>query len=172
MHPQAVVALSIRPPPSHLYDRSGFPNGGVNATGRTFMRGALITKPNGKVTFRTIVPGWYSGRLAHIHMRVRDAPGPPTARAFRRNTGFTTQLYLPDRLLRSVYAAAPYQSARGYTATVASDFELKGNWPKYQALTAAVRPATRRWLRANGFAKPGDRWGLGHVASYTLRLRW
>jgi protocatechuate 3,4-dioxygenase beta subunit len=32
-----------------------------NTTGQTFLRGYQITDSNGAVTFKTVVPGWYSG---------------------------------------------------------------------------------------------------------------
>lgn len=36
----------------------------------TFLRGYQITDANGEVTFRTIFPGWYPGRICHIHFQV------------------------------------------------------------------------------------------------------
>lgn len=175
---------------------SGFPNEGVNATGRDFLRGALVTRADGSATFRTIVPGWYWTRLAHVHLKVRLSPPPPRGSAANfPDSGFVTQLFFPPPFLRRVYATKPYarraarRGGRGgedgeddedaYTATVGTDFELRGDWRKYQALQLSPRPATEGWLRANGFAVP-PRWRrrqgkggrLGYVASYTLRLRW
>lgn len=51
---------------------SGYPNqnGGVNATGQTFLRGYQFTDANGEVEFLTIFPGWYPGRVCHIHFQV------------------------------------------------------------------------------------------------------
>ena len=43
-----------------------------NTTTETWLRGYQLTDANGKVTFTTIVPGWYSGRTTHIHLRVRS----------------------------------------------------------------------------------------------------
>lgn len=170
---------------------SGLPNEGVNATGRDFFRGALLTRPDGSATFRTIVPGWYWTRLAHVHLKVRGAPRPPrgSPAGRRPDDGFVTQLFFPPPFLRRVYATGAYaaRSARrgdggerdAYTATVGTDFELRGDGRKFRALLLAPRPATEGWLRANAFAVP-PRWRLrqgkggelGYVASYTLRLRW
>lgn len=36
----------------------------------TFLRGYQITDANGEVTFKTIFPGWYTGRITHIHFQV------------------------------------------------------------------------------------------------------
>ena len=45
-------------------------NGGVNASGQTFLRGYQFTDANGEVEFLTIFPGWYPGRVCHIHFQV------------------------------------------------------------------------------------------------------
>lgn len=183
--------LPLTPPPRTSHAHSGLPNEGVNATGRDFFRGALLTRPDGSATFRTIVPGWYWTRLAHVHLKVRGAPRPPrgSPAGRRPDDGFVTQLFFPPPFLRRVYATGAYaaRSARrgdggerdAYTATVGTDFELRGDGRKFRALLLAPRPATEGWLRANAFAVP-PRWRLrqgkggelGYVASYTLRLRW
>lgn len=38
--------------------------------GLTYLRGYQITDANGEVTFNTIFPGWYNGRICHIHFQV------------------------------------------------------------------------------------------------------
>ena len=35
----------------------------------SFLRGHQVSDSEGKAEFMTIYPGWYSGRLAHIHVR-------------------------------------------------------------------------------------------------------
>jgi protocatechuate 3,4-dioxygenase beta subunit len=42
-----------------------------NTTGQTYLRGYQITDSNGVVTFKTVIPGWYSGRTIHIHVMIR-----------------------------------------------------------------------------------------------------
>lgn len=53
---------------------SGYSNSGYlgtqDNTGATFCRGVQITDANGEVEFITIFPGWYTGRVTHIHFRV------------------------------------------------------------------------------------------------------
>jgi protocatechuate 3,4-dioxygenase beta subunit len=58
-----------------------------NTTGQTFLRGYQITDSNGAVTFKTIVPGWYSGRTIHIQVMIRERSLPPVpySRSSRRN---------------------------------------------------------------------------------------
>jgi len=53
---------------------SGYANTGYlgtrSAVGETFCRGIQLTDAHGKVGFETIYPGWYSGRVQHIHFQV------------------------------------------------------------------------------------------------------
>ncbi len=73
---------------------------GADLTGENFLRGYQYTDSNGKVSFTTIYPGWYSGRAVHIHVKVRvfDASGNVTTEA-------TTQLFFDDSISTAVYAA-------------------------------------------------------------------
>jgi protocatechuate 3,4-dioxygenase beta subunit len=91
---------------------SGFANqpGGVNTTGQTFCRGIQLTDSNGQVKFTTIYPGWYNGRITHIHFQVY------------LNNGLiaTSQVAFPDDITRVVYDTALY-AARGQNTSVASN---------------------------------------------------
>ncbi len=53
---------------------SGFVNqgylGSQNNTSLRFFRGIQLTDADGVVEFETIYPGWYSGRVTHIHFQV------------------------------------------------------------------------------------------------------
>ena len=78
---------------------------GFNTKGQKFLRGYQLTDANGKATFLTIYPGWYSGRTVHIHFKIHhDAAG--------QGRAFTSQLFFDDSLSDQVFAAAPY-STRG-----------------------------------------------------------
>lgn len=75
---------------------SGVQNmGGADTTGQTFLRGTQSTDAAGVATFRTIFPGWYSGRTTHIHYKVILAD----------NTVLTSQIFFDETLNDSVYAA-------------------------------------------------------------------
>jgi protocatechuate 3,4-dioxygenase beta subunit len=66
-----------------------------------FLRGTQLTDANGRVTFQTLYPGWYSGRTVHMHMKVHVGG----------NQIHTTQLFFDDAFTDEVYAAAePYAS--------------------------------------------------------------
>jgi protocatechuate 3,4-dioxygenase beta subunit len=50
-------------------DKDGLYSGYSTEVGKTYMRGYQITDANGEVNFITIVPGWYNGRICHIHFQ-------------------------------------------------------------------------------------------------------
>jgi protocatechuate 3,4-dioxygenase beta subunit len=76
-----------------------------NAVG-TFLRGLQTTDANGKATFNTIYPGWYSGRATHIHLEV-----------FVNGASVkTTQMAFPEDVTAAVYAQGVYAS-RGQNST-------------------------------------------------------
>jgi protocatechuate 3,4-dioxygenase beta subunit len=64
----------------------------------TFLRGIQRTDKNGLAIFKTIYPGWYSGRTVHIHLKVY----------LGGNTIHTGQLFFPDSLTDVVYRRSPY----------------------------------------------------------------
>ena len=74
---------------------------GVEGDGGTFLRGVQVADGTGTATFRTVFPGWYSGRAVHIHLKV-----------IQGGQTWTGQLFFDDATLDRVYAMEPY-SARG-----------------------------------------------------------
>lgn len=81
-------------------------NGMFDTTGQQFLRGHQVTDREGRVEFRTIYPGWYEGRTAHIHFKIRTDP------AAAKGQEFTSQIYFEDAVSDAVYARAPYTSNR------------------------------------------------------------
>lgn len=75
-----------------------------NTVGRKFLRGFQRSDGNGIVHFRTIYPGWYSGRTIHIHFRVRTFNGTTTT------SNFASQLYFDDAISDLVLVQAPYNT--------------------------------------------------------------
>jgi protocatechuate 3,4-dioxygenase beta subunit len=95
---------------------------GYQVTGRD--RGIRRRPVAGQVSFRTIWPGWYSGRAIHIHVRVRKLSQTGATVA-----GFTTQIFFSDAANDHVLAnAAPYnaRSPRTDPTTDESDTVLSG----------------------------------------------
>lgn len=68
-----------------------------NTVGKKFLRGYQVSNRQGKVQFRSIYPGWYSGRTPHIHCKVRQfASGVQTSE-------LTTQFFFDEQLTQLVY---------------------------------------------------------------------
>jgi protocatechuate 3,4-dioxygenase beta subunit len=94
------------------YDNSGFG-----------FRGHQLTDSEGRYNLDTTVPGGYTGRTPHIHVKVR-APGAPAGRTL------TTQLYLPgeernrrDSIFRPALVVSVQDQADG-ALRAAFDFKL------------------------------------------------
>lgn len=65
--------------------------------GATFLRGAQMTNQAGRVAFRSIWPGWYRGRTAHVHFKV----------LLGQRDLLTGQIFFPDRFSRAVFDQLP-----------------------------------------------------------------
>ena len=75
---------------------------GVEGDSGTFLRGVQMTGADGAASFRTIFPGWYTGRAVHIHLKV----------ALGTEDVHTGQLFFDDATLAAAYESDPY-AARG-----------------------------------------------------------
>ena len=82
-------------------------NRGSSASSRaddgTFLRGTQVTDAAGKVTFKTIYPGWYTGRTVHIHVKVHVSG----------KVVHTGQLFFDDTFTDTVFAGTVPYSSRG-----------------------------------------------------------
>ena len=97
---------------------SGYQQPGHDTRGQTFMRGIQLSNDKGAARFTAIYPGWYTGRITHIHFQVylnADTGGTATA---------TSQLAFPQAVTKAVYAS-PLYAARGQNTSV-PDFEHDG----------------------------------------------
>jgi protocatechuate 3,4-dioxygenase beta subunit len=84
-------------------------------SGENFLRGVQAAGADGRLTFRTIFPGAYSGRWPHVHFEVYPSLAHATSAANRITT---SQLALPADACELVYATAGYeQSARNFPQT-------------------------------------------------------
>jgi protocatechuate 3,4-dioxygenase beta subunit len=95
-------------------DKDGGYSGYGSFVGQTFLRGFQTTDASGSVTFTTIYPGWYSGRITHIHFEVflqsQVAQGAQKA---------TSQIAFPPAITSAVYASSLY-TAHGQNSSVSS----------------------------------------------------
>lgn len=109
---------------------SGY-NGGENGDhrGSTFLRGIQMSDERGQASFTTIFPGWYPGRITHVHFQVylRDARGGRAAA--------TSQLAFPEEVVRSVYATAAYPRGQNTSVRDIADDGLFSEDGRYQTAT-------------------------------------
>lgn len=76
----------------------------VNMTALHFLRGRQTTDANGEASYKTIFPGWYSGRAPHIHVHIYDATG---------KSLLITQIAFPTEVCDTVYTAATQFYTKG-----------------------------------------------------------
>ena len=81
-------------------------------TDQNYLRGVQATDASGVVTFTTIFPACYSGRMPHIHVEVYRSE---TTASSYTNKLKTTQIAFPVDVCTTVYA-----TATGYSASVAN----------------------------------------------------
>lgn len=77
-------------------------------TGENYLRGVQVTGSDGTVTFTTIFPGCYSGRMPHMHFEVYPSVSAATSYA---NKVKTSQIAFPTDVCSTVYALSTYSSS-------------------------------------------------------------
>jgi protocatechuate 3,4-dioxygenase beta subunit len=87
----------------------------LGTTGKRYLRGYQITDQGGRVSFLTILPGWYRGRTVHIHVRIRVLHGSSAT------YDFTTQLFFDELVNNAVLARSPYTTRGRRDTTNAAD---------------------------------------------------
>lgn len=104
-----------------------------------FGRGIQTTDANGWAYFDTFYPGWYSGRVTHIHATIRIGT---TAIA-------TTQFFFADRVSEFIYRSHPNYSHRpSRDTTNSSDNVIGGNLSRVVPYLFSTRLVNDRYLQA------------------------
>ena len=106
------IATSSKMPVSicRIADKDGYYSGYTNArflgtqnnTAKVFCRGLQYSDANGEVKFTTIYPGWYQGRVTHIHVQVYVGT----------SLKLTSQIAFPEEFNTEVYNSTFVCSAR------------------------------------------------------------
>jgi protocatechuate 3,4-dioxygenase beta subunit len=86
---------------------SGYLDGGNDQRGKTFCRGVQFTDSNGAANFTTIYPGWYDGRVTHMHFQVFLNTVSGTAKATT-----VSQFAFPDAINTAVYNTRLYTNGQ------------------------------------------------------------
>lgn len=103
----------------------------VDMRGKSYLRGHQTTGTDGRVEFTTIVPGWYTGRLGHIHLQ--------TIVQGLAWTSHVTQLYFPREVEREVYASDPYKRRGDNPIDIDRDLVVSGDAAAVNQLTIPLK---------------------------------
>lgn len=87
-------------------------NGSQNNQAARWLRGIQMTNSNGEVEFVTIFPGWYSGRVAHIHFQIFPSSMSQATSQLTWDTAAKNQIYT---------TIAPYSQYGADPSSVATD---------------------------------------------------
>jgi protocatechuate 3,4-dioxygenase beta subunit len=90
-------------------------------SGQTWLRGVQLTGDDGVARFKTIYPGFYSGRAPHIHLKVHVGGKRNGTTYSGGHVSHTGQLFLPEAISTAVYRRAPYTSDPNQRTPRASD---------------------------------------------------
>lgn len=106
---------------------SGYSNSqNAGQAGLTYLRGIQVTDANGQVRFTTIYPGWYAGRITHIHFQVYlNNNLQVTATA-------TSQIAFPAAVTTAVYNSPLYTKGPNTSVTSFSADNVFSDGTTYQ----------------------------------------
>jgi hypothetical protein len=97
----------------------------TNTVGQTWLRGYQITDANGEVEFVTIFPGWYNGRICHIHFQVYVSS----------SYSAISQLTFNVADKQALYAANPTDYSKGADPTTLAGDNIFSDGYAYQVAT-------------------------------------
>ena len=115
-----------------------------NTQGQTWLRGMQTTSSDGTCSFKSVFPGWYKGRLTHLHGKVH----------YKGETKQTTNFFFPKEIEKKVYQNKLYTKGQN-PVTISDDMEIDGDTERFNALLMKVT---------------ADRSG-GYIASYTIAFK-
>ncbi len=104
---------------------------------KTYLRGIQITDSTGAIEFKTIFPGWYSGRAVHIHCKVYTGGSVDSnTDTYEGGTAHHTgRFFFADDLVTQLEATAPYNQHTGTITMLANDSVYTGKGVKDGLLT-------------------------------------
>ena len=97
-----------------------------------FLRGIQKSDTDGCVTFQTLYPGWYEGRITHIHCMVFLAGAPLTSAS---PSQATTQFAFPADATAAVYASRLYGKGPNTSVLRLEDDNVFGDGAVSEMLT-------------------------------------
>jgi protocatechuate 3,4-dioxygenase beta subunit len=114
---------------------------------QNYLRGLQVADKKGRVTFRTIFPAAYGGRWPHIHFEVFESE---ESAVRTRGLLRTSQIALPEKACRQVYATDGYETSRSNIelTSLRSDIVFRDGYDLQMAkVTGSVEDGMRVALR-------------------------
>lgn len=110
-----------------------------NAPSQRFARGIQTTDANGWAYFDSIFPGWYQGRVTHMHLTVRIGT----------TNMVTTQFFFADKVAENIYRNHPnYSNRPNRDTTNTSDNVIGGNISRALPYLMSTRLVANKYLQA------------------------
>lgn len=92
---------------------SGYSTGNnAGQAGKTYCRGVQYTDTNGVASFTTIYPGWYAGRITHIHFQIFL-----TSYSSSAQSTAISQMAFPAEITTAVYNSSLYTKGQNTSVT-------------------------------------------------------
>lgn len=98
--------------------------------GKTYCRGVQYTDTNGVATFTTIYPGWYAGRITHVHFQIFLTAYSSTAKSTA-----VSQMAFPLDVTTAVYNSALYIKGQNTSVTSFAADNVFSDGTTYQMAT-------------------------------------
>lgn len=108
---------------------------GSDANDQTYLRGYQIANAGGVVKFETIIPGWYTPRTCHIHVKVHTGGEKEDGTYEGGKVNFTGQLFFDDEVAESIFELEPYSKHTGSYTKLDDDMVYDGGGASSGLLT-------------------------------------
>ncbi|HRF79061.1 MAG TPA: hypothetical protein PL070_03145 [Flavobacteriales bacterium] len=113
-------------------------NNNPGQAGLTYLRGYQFTDADGIAEFLTIFPGWYQGRICHIHFQVY----------VNSNYAAISQLTFPIAEKQAIYTANPTIYTDGQDPMTLNSDNVFSNGYEYQLATLTFNSTTQEYESA------------------------
>jgi len=113
-----------------------------NTVNETWLRGYQITDKHGMCRFKSIFPGWYNGRITHLHAKVH----------VNNATVLTTNFFFPKEMENNIYQTNAALYSKGINpVAISQDIELKvdKDTKRYDALLMKLEKDNKGNLSAS-----------------------
>ncbi|WP_329065846.1 intradiol ring-cleavage dioxygenase [Streptomyces sp. NBC_01429] len=99
---------------------------GSTADDQTYLRGYQVANADGVVKFTTIIPGWYTPRTCHIHVKVHTGGQKADGTYEGGKVNFTGQLFFDDDIAEQIFTLDPYAKHSGSYTKLDDDMVYEG----------------------------------------------